>query len=121
MSTLYERLGGASTVSQVVDIFYGKVLSDDRVCGFFENVDMDKQAVKLKAFLTMMFGGPNRYLGKDIREGHKHLVARGLNDSHLDAIIELLCSTLKELSVTDTNIREIAAMTSCLRKEVLNR
>src|SRR5215471_17762639 len=56
MSTLFERLGGAPAVDAAVDIFYRKVLTDDRISHFFEDVDMDRQAAKQKAFLTMVMG-----------------------------------------------------------------
>lgn len=121
MSTLYERLGGDAAVDQAVDIFYRKVLSDDRVNGFFDDVDMDAQIAKQKAFLTMAFGGPNSYTGLDMREGHKHLVARGLDDSHVDVIVELLGSTLKELGAADTDIEEVATIANSVRDEVLDR
>ncbi len=121
MSSLYERLGGEAAVDAAVDIFYRKVLSDDRVNEFFDDVDIEGQAAKQKGFLTMVFGGPNNYTGKDMREGHKHLVARGLNDNHVDAIIELLGSTLKELGVNDTDIAEVAGIAESVRDDVLNR
>ncbi len=104
MSTLYERLGGADAVNAAVDIFYRKMLADDRVNYFFDNTDMDRQIAKQKSFLTMVFGGPNNYTGKDMREGHKHLIKRGLNDTHVDIVIEHLGSTLKELGVPDEDI-----------------
>ncbi len=119
--SLYDRLGGAPAVNAAVDIFYRKVLSDDRVAHFFDNVDMDRQIAKQKAFLTMAFGGPNSYTGLDMRKGHKHLVARGLNDSHVDAIIELLGATLKELGVKDSDIAEVAAIANSVRNDVLDR
>jgi len=121
VKTLFERLGGAAAVNAAVDIFYRKVLSDDRVAHFFDNVDMDRQIAKQKGFLTMAFGGPNNYTGLDMRNGHKHLVARGLNDSHVDAIIELLSATLKELGVADRDIEEVAAIANSVRNDVLNR
>ena len=120
-STLFERLGGADAVNAAVDIFYRKVLSDDRVNGFFEGVDMEKQIQKQKGFLTMVFGGPNNYTGKDMREGHRHLIKKGLNDSHVDAIIELLGGTLKELGVKDEDIAEVAAIANSVRDDVLDR
>jgi len=40
MSSLYERLGGAAAVDAAVDLFYTKVLADDRIKHFFEGVDM---------------------------------------------------------------------------------
>lgn len=121
MTTLYERLGGEAAVDKAVDIFYRKVLSDDRVSDFFDTVDMDKQAAKQKAFLTMVFGGPNNYTGVDMRHGHKHLVARGLNDSHVDAIVELLGGTLKELGAADADIAQVAAIANSVRDDVLDR
>ncbi len=121
MATLYERLGGEAAVDAAVDIFYRKVLSDDRINEYFEGVDMDAQAAKQKSFLTMVFGGPNNYSGKDMREGHKHLVERGLNDSHVDAVIENLGSTLKELGVEDADIQEVADIANSVRDDVLNR
>lgn len=121
MSSLYERLGGEAAVDKAVDIFYRKVLTDERVSDFFDDVDMDRQAAKQKAFLTMVFGGPNNYTGLDMREGHKHLVERGLNDSHVDAIVELLGGTLKELGAADSDIDEVAALANSVRDDVLNR
>jgi len=121
MPSLYERLGGEAAVDAAVDIFYRKVLSDDRVNEFFDDVDIEKQAAKQKGFLTMVFCGPNNYTGKDMREGHKHLVARGLNDRHVDAIVELLGATLQELGVGDADIQEVAKIANSVRDDVLNR
>ena len=121
MSSLYDRLGGANAIDAAVDIFYRKMLSDDRVSGYFDDTDMDRQIAKQKAFLTMAFGGPNSYSGKDMREAHKHLVARGLNGSHVDVVIAHLGSTLKELGVADADIAEAAAIAEGARAHVLNR
>lgn len=119
--SLYEQLGGAPAVDAAVDIFYRKVLSDDRISRFFDGVDMDHQIAKQKAFLTMVFGGPVAYSGKDMRTGHAHLVERGLNDSHVDAVIELLGQTLAELNVPAETIAKVAAIAESVRADVLNR
>ena len=119
--SLYEKLGGAAAVDAAVDIFYRKVLTDDRISRFFDDVDMDRQAAKQKAFLTMAFGGPNNYSGLDMRRGHAHLVAQGLNDSHVDAVIENLGGTLKELGVSDDLIAQVAAIAESVRNDVLGR
>src|SRR5436305_11635299 len=103
MESLFKRLGGAPALDAAVDIFYGKVLADSRISRFFDTVDMKGQARKQKAFLAMVTGGPTNYSGKNMRDGHAHLVARGLNDSHVDAVVENLAATLKELGVSDTD------------------
>lgn len=121
MTTIYEQIGGEPAMNAAVDIFYRKVLSDDRISRFFESVDMERQAAKQKAFLTMVFGGPNKYTGKDMRAAHAHLVADGLNDSHFDAVLEHLGATLKELKVPDALIAQMAATAESTRKDVLSR
>ncbi len=118
---LFEKIGGEPAVNVAVDIFYRKVLADDRVNGFFDDVDMERQAAKQKAFLTMAFGGPNNYTGADMRRGHAHLVTRGLNDQHFDIIVEHLGATLRELNVAETNIAQVAAICESTRKDILGR
>jgi hemoglobin len=119
--SLYEEIGGEGAVNAAVDIFYRKVLKDERINRFFEGVDMEKQAAKQKAFLTMAFGGPHNYSGEDMRKGHAHLVAKGLNDSHFDAVMEHLGGTLKELNVPDNLIAQAAAVAESTRNDVLGK
>lgn len=121
MSSLYERIGGEPAVNAAVDLFYRHVLADGRIARFFEDVDMERQAAKQKAFLTMVFGGPANYSGMDMRNAHKHLVAKGLNDSHVDAVIENLDRTLRQLGVGDKEVAEVAALANSVRDDVLNR
>jgi hemoglobin len=120
-ASLYQQLGGDAAVDAAVDVFYRKVLSDDRINSFFDGVDMDRQAAKQKAFLTMAFGGPHNYTGADMRRAHKHLVARGLNDSHFDAVVELLGESLSELGVAPALIAQVAAIAESTRNDVLDR
>jgi hemoglobin len=121
MSSLYERLGGEKAVNAAVELFYRRVLADGRIARFFEGVDMDQQIAKQKSFLTMAFGGPNNYSGHDMRSAHKRLVVNGLNDSHVDAVIENLNTTLRQLGVQETEVKEVAALANSVRNDVLGR
>jgi len=120
-ASVYDQIGGSAAVDAAVDIFYRRVLADAYVVSFFEGVDMDRQAVKQKAFLTMVMGGPHNYTGKDMREGHKHLVKRGLNSSHFDHILMHLRATLAELSVPENLIQTIIGVAESTRDDVLDR
>lgn len=119
--TVFEKIGGDAAVNAAVDIFYRKVLADARINKFFEGVDMGKQAAKQKAFLTMALGGPHNYTGKDMRDGHAHLVKAGLNDSHFDAVMENLGATLQELNVPADLIAQAAAIAESTRNDVLGK
>ncbi|MBT3813129.1 MAG: group 1 truncated hemoglobin [Gammaproteobacteria bacterium] len=119
--SLYEQLGGEAAVEAAVDIFYRHVLADSRINRFFNDVDMEKQATKQKAFLTMAFGGPNNYTGADMRVAHARFVKMGLDDSHFDAVVENLAKTLTELGVTQELIAQVAAVAETTRNDVLGR
>ncbi|MDD2739803.1 MAG: group 1 truncated hemoglobin [Methylomonas lenta] len=121
-TSLYEQLGGEAAVDAAVDIFYRKVLSDYRINRFFDKSDMEKQAAKQKAFLTMAFGGPNNYTGTDMRQAHDHMVKKmGLDDSHFDAVMEHLTATLQELNVPENLITQVAAIAESTRTDILGR
>ena len=119
--SVYEQIGGEPAMSAAVELFYRKVLSDERISHFFEDVDMERQAAKQKAFLTMVCGGPSAYTGKDMRKGHAHLVKQGLNDVHFNAVAEHLSATLTELGVARPLVEQVLAIAESARADVLNR
>ena len=118
--SIYRQIGGAPAVDAAVDIFYRKVLADNRISRFFDGVDMQHQISKQKAFLTMVFGGPNHYSGRDMRTAHAALVGKGLNDTHFNAVMEHLGATLTELKVPPHLIGQMAAVAESVRGEVLS-
>lgn len=120
MSTLFERLGGEAAIDAAVDLFYDKVLADERINGFFTNTDMAAQRGHQKMFLSYAFGGMPGYNGRGMREAHAPLVEKmGLNDSHFDAVVENLASSLTELGVSDELIGEVAGVAESIRDDVL--
>lgn len=121
MTSLYERLGGRDAISVAVEHFYAKVLADDRINHFFRGIDMEHQKAKGKAFIVMAFGGPNNYTGKELREGHQHLVTLGLNDEHFNVFAGHFRDTLQELNVPDDLASEVMGAVEGARTEILNR
>jgi len=116
--SIYEKIGGEAAVDAAVDLFYKKVLADERINQFFDSVDMEGQLVKQKAFLTMVFGGPNSYTGKDMREAHKNM---SLTEEHFNAVAENLVGTLKELGVAEEDINSIVEIALSVKDDVLNK
>ena len=120
--TLFEKIGGEAAVSAAVDVFYRRVLVDDRIAHFFEGVDMDAQHAKQKAFLSFVCGGPKQYSGKEMRSAHASLVKdKGLSDIHFDAVMEHLGGALQQLGVAEEQIAEIAAVAEGTRANVLGK
>ncbi|WP_064792401.1 group I truncated hemoglobin [Shewanella woodyi] len=120
MTTLFEQLGGNASVDAAVDIFYRKVLSDDSISHFFDDVDMDRMRAMQKSFLTMAFGGPNGYTGSSLREAHAPLLKQGLDTSHFTTVAGHLQATLKELNVSDELIEQVMTIAAGTHDDVLS-
>lgn len=120
MSTLFDRLGGEAAIEAAVVRFYDKVMADASLAPFFADLDLGAQVKKQIAFMTLAFGGPSSYTGRDLRTAHKGLVARGLNGTHFAAVAEHLRTTLVELSVDQPTIDEVLGVVGSTRKDVLD-
>ncbi len=118
-SSLYQKLGGKAAIDAAVESFYKKVLTDDRIKHFFDDVNMDKQRRKQKEFLSAAFGAPTPYAGKDLRKAHANLP--GLNETHFNAVAENLQKTLEELKVSKELIDQVMTIAASTKDAVLNR
>jgi hemoglobin len=118
-ASIYHQIGGKAAIDAAVEAFYVKVLKDDRIRHFFDDVDMVRQRTKQKQFLSAAFGGPIPWEGKDMRKAHAKLP--GLNDTHFNAVAENLQKTLVELNVKKELIDKIMAIAESTRADVLNR
>jgi hemoglobin len=118
-NSLYERLGGEEAVSAAVGLFYAKVMADADLAPFFAGIDIDRLVKKQIAFMTMAFGGPHRYTGRDLRSAHAPLVARGLAGRHFDAVAAHLAAALRELAVPEDLVAEVLDLVGATRKDVL--
>ncbi|MGV3773768.1 MAG: hypothetical protein ACO1QB_12760 [Verrucomicrobiales bacterium] len=116
--SLYHQLGGKAAVDAAVDLFYVKVVADDRIKHFFEDINMNKQIRKQKEYLYAALGGPIPWTGKDLRKAHKNLP--GLNETHFNAVAEHLQKTLEELKVKKELITQVMAAVGSLKGDVLH-
>ncbi|MGA9599593.1 MAG: GYF domain-containing protein [Methylocystis sp.] len=119
---LYDRIGGDKAMDVVVDLFYRKVLEDELVGKFFEDVDMESQRLKQKNFLCMAFGGPYQFSGMDLRNTHRRLVEKmGLTDVHFDRVLQLFRDSLLELHVSEKELNSMIEILDSARADILNR
>ena len=83
--SIYDRLGGANRIEQMVADFYQTILCDDDINVFYlENVsDIAQLHHTVAQFLLMMFGGPASYKGRDMKTVHKHMP---ITQEHFDKV-----------------------------------
>lgn len=117
-SSLYHQLGGKPAINAAVDLFYKKLLADDRAKQVFEDVDMKRQIRRQKEFLSAAFGGPISWKGKDLRTAHEGL---NLTETHFMAVAQNLQASLEELKVPQPLIAQVMTIAGSVKDDVLNR
>lgn len=120
-ASLFHRIGGDSAIMATVTLFYEKVRADEQLSGFFRGMDMEAQIQKQVAFMTMAFGGPHEYSGRDLTTAHAGLVHRGLRDEHFDRVASCLQASLEELSVNPVLVHEALGLVEATRDAVFGR
>lgn len=119
--SLFERIGGDAAVKATVLKMYAKILDDDMLAPFFEDIDVEKLRLSQSAFVTYAFGGPNHYTGKRLRDAHAGAVNQGMNDVHFDRVATHLKSAMEELSVPADLIAEALQIVNSTRADVLGQ
>ncbi len=120
-SSIFDRLGGHPAIEAAVVKFYGRVLTDPLLSHFFDPTRVDVLKRSQIAFMTMAFGGPHEYSGKDLQAAHAGLVRQGLSDKHFDVVMWHLEQVLAELAVQEDLIEEVLALVETTRDHVLCR
>ena len=121
INQLYEKVGGADTIRELVRIFYDRVLADRRLAPFFPDTDMESLRAKQVMFLTMLMGRTRTFSGKDLSAAHAGARAQGLTDEHFDALLGHFEASMRDLGVADDYIREVIARIETTRNAVLGR
>jgi hemoglobin len=119
--SLYERIGGEAAVKAAVIKMYDKILDDQELAPFFDDIDVAHLRLSQSAFVTYAFGGPNNYTGKSMRIAHSKAVSHGLNDHHFDLVTNHLKSAMQELKVPNELIEEALAIVASTRNDVLGK
>ena len=104
--TLYEKYGGFGTVSKVVMRLYDKLLDDDDVGPFFDDVDMPRLIDHQTKFVASLMGGPASFSDGHIERAHKGMQ---IHDLHFDRLKELITETLNEFGVEEADIGAVLA------------
>lgn len=119
--SLFDRIGGNGVVKNTVIKMYDKILNDEDIAPFFENINVDVLRHSQTAFVTFAFGGPNNYTGANLRAAHKKTIDNGLSDKHFDRVAAHLKSAMQELNIPSDLISEALAIVETTRNDVLNK
>ena len=98
--SLFERIGGESTIHAVVDRMYKKMMQDPVLQPFFVGVDMAYLQRSQVECMIEAFGGPCPYASAYLKEASGRI-------KYYEAIAPYLQETLVELQVSPALITEV--------------
>lgn len=94
--SLYEKYGGFSTISKIVMTLYDRLLEDDDVGPFFDDVDMPKLIDHQTKFVASLMGGPASFSDVQLQAAHAHLA---IEPTHFDILKDIVAGTLSDFNV----------------------
>lgn len=94
--TLFDRLGGAAAIAQIVTKLYERTSADPELAPYFHTTEMEVQRRKLSEMIGEALGGPEAPWLLGLEEAHR---GRGVTHRHFSLLAAHLLDLLEELSV----------------------
>jgi hemoglobin len=114
--SLYDRLGGKSAITAVVDQFVANVAADWRINGRFATTDIPKLKGHLVDQVCSATGGPCIYRGRDMKTTHAGMK---ISEGDFNALVQDLVAALDKFNVPAQEKGELLALLGPMKKEIV--
>ena len=112
----YAAVGGGPAIAAVVDRFYGLVLDDDRLRGYFDGIEMARLKRHQVALVSQVMGGPVEYSGRDLRAAHAGM---GVSRDDFGAVADHLVTALTEAGVESAIIDRVVTVIAGTESDIV--
>jgi hemoglobin len=116
--SLYDRLGGKTAITAVVDDFVGRVATDNRIKGRFAQANIPRLKSMLVEQICQASGGPCTYTGRDMKTTHAGM---GVSSSDFDALVGDLVATLNKFKVPEREKNELLSALGAMKGDIVER
>lgn len=115
--SLLVKLGGNAALKAAVEEFYKRLLLDQDLAPFFEDINMAKLKMHQIKFMQVAFDQilEDMDVAAIMLEKHASLFSRGLNETHFDKVAVHFVETLQSLGIEQTLIDKAVAVIGPLR------
>ncbi len=121
--TLYERLGGVSAISAVVDQFIVNVVGDPVINAQFAATAADPYRAQLLRNnlidqICAGSGGPCQYKGKNMKEAHKGMA---ITEEQFNALVGDLVAALDKFNVPQQEKDDLLAILGPMKSDIVGQ
>jgi hemoglobin len=114
--SLFERLGGKSAVTAVVEDFVARCAGDSRINGKFARTDIPRLRSMLIDQVSEASGGPAKYTGRDMKTTHDGMK---VTTGEFNALVEDLVATLNKFGVAKAEQDELLGILGPLKSDIV--
>jgi len=116
MASIYDELGGRDSMRTAVSVLYRRIIDDEALRPWFEDIDVDRLTAHQRSFLAAAFGGPQTFSGRDLAAAHAGME---ITDEAFDHVVSMLVSVLDDLGAAPQVLTKVAERLDSLRGEVV--
>ncbi len=113
---LYDRLGGKSAITAVVDTFVARVAADARINRKFARSSIPRVKTMLVDQICAQTGGPCTYTGRTMKDAH---TAMGVTDGEFNALVEDLVAALNQFKVPKREQDELLSALGTMKGDIV--
>jgi len=116
--SLYDRLGGKSAITVVVDDFIGNVAGDTRINRRFADANIPQLKTMLVDQICQAAGGPCTYKGQTMKAAHKGMK---ITDAEFTALVEDLVKSLDKFKVGAQEKNELLSALGGMKGDIVGQ
>ena len=113
---LFERIGGAEAVAEIVRDMYRRVLADPDLASFFDEVDLERLQHMQFEFIASALGGPVNYSGAELQAIHK---GRNIQPQHYSQFVGHLASAMESRGVDQQDVDHMLGRMAMFRDRIV--
>lgn len=114
----FQGLGGKPGIARIVTTLIPLILADQRIKESFQDSDLDNLALKLKAQLCELSGGPCTYQGKDMATIHDGL---DITQAQFNALTEDLQLAMERNGVPARIQNKLVAKLAPMQRSIVTK
>jgi hemoglobin len=114
--SLYDRLGGKSAITAVVDTFVARVAADARINKKFAHTDIPRLKTMLVDQVCAQTGGPCTYTGRTMKEAHRGM---RVTEGEFNALVEDLVAALNKFNVPKREQDELLGALGSMKGDIV--
>jgi hemoglobin len=114
--SLYDRLGGKTAITAVIDTFVAHVAADPRINKKFARSNIPRVKAELVDQVCVQTGGPCTYSGRSMKEAHRGMK---VTEGEFNALVEDLTAALNAFKVPAKEQNELVSALGAMKGDIV--